>query len=211
MRVEKTHYIKWLFQILTTGTFSQPLFVGLMLPDIICHSCYHVYLQKQKWQRLQTALTAVMKQNWMHHVVRQLHFEQIYGNVVTAATTAHTLTDRHIYHSLLWHGSSKSLMWLWQWPTSSLYVTEQGGREGRELLAARQERRDWPNSCVIPPLHCLLYFSVLLSSRHACPALMWGDGVQWPGPEISCHSELWLGGLQLTRIARPSGWPLGIA
>lgn len=39
---------------------------------------------------------------------------------------------------------------------------------------------------------------------------MRGDGVQWPGPEISRHSELWLGGLQLTRIAHPSGWPIGI-
>ena len=91
-------------------------------------------------------------------------------------------------------------------------ICRRTGREVREKpLAARQERRDWPNLCVIPPLHWLLHFSVLLSSRHACPALMWGDGVQWPGPEISCHSELLLGGLQLTRIVHTSGWPLGIA
>lgn len=45
--------------------------IGLMLPDIICHICYHVYLQKQKWQQLQTVLTAVMQQNWMHHVCCQ--------------------------------------------------------------------------------------------------------------------------------------------
>lgn len=59
----------------------------------------------------------------------------------TAALTAHALPNRNV--------SLVTVAWLIKIsyvamavPTSSLYVTEQGGRDGRELLAAWQERRD---------------------------------------------------------------------
>jgi len=118
--------------------------------------------------------------------VRQLHVEQIHVDVVTAALSAHTLRLTRV-----------SLVTL-----TFLYVPyTQQDREGGE-----KEGSYW----LLPLLHCLLYFPAPLSSRHACPALMWGDGVQWPEPEISRHSALWLGGLQLTGIAIPSCWPLGI-
>lgn len=78
-------------------------------------------------------------------VVRQLHFEQIYRNVVTAVPTAHALTDKT-------HLSLVTVTWLIKISCVAMTVAyfflicnragREGGREGRELLAARQERRD---------------------------------------------------------------------
>lgn len=89
----------------------------------------------------------------------------------------------------------------------------EGGRENKQttgcLAGEEGLTRLMHRPSPLPAFWISQYFSLL--SRRACPALMRGDGAQWPGPEISRRSELWPGGLQRTRIALPSGWPLGIA
>lgn len=115
-------------------------------------------------------------------VVRQLHFKQIYGNVATAALTARALRDRRIHHLLLWRGSSKSLMWLWLWPTCSLYVTDQGGRrEGKETtgcLAGEEgltQLMCYPSPSLPPIFLCT---SVLLSCLSGSD-VRWWCAVAW--------------------------------
>lgn len=149
------------------------------MPPDICHRCYHVYLQERKWQQLQTVLTAVMQQNWMHHVCCQTiaFLEDFYRENATttaaAALAAHTLTDTFIpcycdtAHQNLLCGYDCGLL--------VPYIRNTRRREGKEekLLAGLGRRGGTDPTYVLSlPIHCLLYFSVLLSSRHACPALM---------------------------------------
>lgn len=134
------------------------------------------------------------------------------GNVATAAPTARALADRRTYHL------SATVTRLIKIPYAAMTVAyfflirnsdgREGGRGGKTAGCLGRRGGTDPAFVRSPPYP---RFSVLLSSRHACPALMGGDDVRWPGPEISRHSEPRLGGLRPTRIACPNRWPLGIA
>lgn len=134
-----------LCSILATGTFPQLLF-GLMLPDIICYMCYH--LRKQKWQRLQTVLTAVMQQDWMHHVCCQtITFLADLWKCGDSSDSAYTYRRTHL--------SLVTVTWLIKisyvaMTVAYLFLTcnrtaREGGREGKEenyWLLIRRGGRD---------------------------------------------------------------------
>ena len=92
-----------------------------------------------------------------------------------------TLTDRHIYHLLLWQGSSKSLMWLWLWPTCSLYVTGQGGMAKQKTTGSSKgeegltQLRCYPSPSVPPIFFCTSVLSSCLSSSD----VRWWCAVAW--------------------------------
>lgn len=163
-----------LCSILATGTFPQLLF-GLMLPDIICYMCYH--LRKQKWQRLQTVLTAVMQQDWMHHVCCQtITFLADLWKCGDSSDSAYTYRRTHL--------SLVTVTWLIKisyvaMTVAYLFLTcnrtaREGGREGgkrRKLLAAHQERREgltqlmcFPSPLLSPVFLCTPVLSSRLSS-----------------------------------------------
>lgn len=149
-----------------------------MLPDIICQSCCHIYLQKQKWQRLQTILTAVMQQKWMHHVCCQTitFLADLWRRADCHTDGSHTFRQTH---SSLVTGTSKSLMWLPLWPTCSIYVTEQGEKKIYCHSAGREGGRDWPNLCVIPSLPPIFLCTSVLSSCLSGSDVRWWCAVAW--------------------------------
>lgn len=128
MQVEKTHCIKWLFKILATGAFPQQV----CWPDA---AWYHM---SQLLQCLfaETEMAAIANTSDSCHEAELDASCLLSDNYVSSRfmetcwlllwLLMHFQTD--IYHLLLRHGSSKSFMWLWKWPTSSLYITT--GREG---------------------------------------------------------------------------------
>lgn len=163
MQVEKTNCIKWLFRIVATWAFPQQL----CWPDA---ASYHM---SQLLQCLfaETEMAAIANTSDSCHEAELDASCLLSDNYVSSRfmetcwlllwLLMHFQID--IYHLLLRHGSSKSFMWLWKWPTSSLYITEQGGREGWRRTTgclAGEEGLNQLMCCL--SFHRLLYFSVLL-------------------------------------------------
>lgn len=101
-------------------------------------------------------------------VVRQLHFEQIYRNVVTAVPTAHALTDKT-------HLSLVTVTWLIKISCVAMTVAyfflicnragREGGREENYWLLGRRGGTD--------PTHVFsLPFTASYISLYSCPLVM---------------------------------------
>ena len=119
---------------------------------------------------------------------------------------------RHIYHLLLWHGSSKSLYVATTAPLLFL-IGERTWREGEEedrWLRGEGGGTD-PAYVLSPPFaasYISLYFCPLVMPVRLWCEVMVCSGL---GQRLAAIQELWPGGLQLTRTVHTSDWPIGIA
>lgn len=139
-----------------------------MLPDIISQSCYQVCLQKEKWQQLQTILTAVMQQNWMHHVCCQTitFLADLWKRGDCSTDCSYTYRQKHL--------SLVTVTWLIKISDVALTVAylflicHRTGREGKEenyWLISRRGGTD-------PTYVLSLPFTASYISLYFCPLVM---------------------------------------